>query len=186
MRVSLDKMLFMPLPVAVIGTYDENGKPNAMTAAWCGIYDTDQIYVSLAKHKTTENLSVAKAFTLAFANEETMVCSDYFGLVSGHQEDKIAAANLTYTRSEKVNAPVFDAFPLTLECTVHSFENGILIGDVVSCNVDSRYLDRQGHLLVDKMKLIVYDMSDNHYRLLGGVVGKTYGEGLALYKGKEK
>lgn len=49
-----DKMQFMPLPVLMLATYDQDGKANVMNAAWGGVYDYNQVYVSLSKHKTTE------------------------------------------------------------------------------------------------------------------------------------
>ena len=46
-----NKMLFMPLPVLMLATYDQDGKANVMNAAWGGVYDYNQVYVSLSKHK---------------------------------------------------------------------------------------------------------------------------------------
>ena len=83
-----NKMQFMPLPVLMIGTYDANGKANVMNAAWGGVYDYNQIMISLSKHKTTDNLELKKAFTVAFATKKTEKISDYFGVVSGNKEDK--------------------------------------------------------------------------------------------------
>lgn len=77
-----NKVQFMPLPVAIIGTYDKEKNANAMNAAWCGIMDYGKIYVSLAEHKTTQNLRETGAFTLSFATKSTELISDYFGVVS--------------------------------------------------------------------------------------------------------
>ena len=57
----------LPQPVLIIGTYDENDKPNAMNAAWGGTYDFDKVIISVSKHKSTENIKIHKAFTLSFA-----------------------------------------------------------------------------------------------------------------------
>ena len=58
------KTWLYPMPVLIIGTYDENGNPNAMNAAWGGIYDTNLVMVCLADdHKTTLNIKKNKAFT---------------------------------------------------------------------------------------------------------------------------
>ena len=91
MRKSLGKeMMFLPLPVLMIGTYDGEGKANVMNAAWGGVYDYGKVIISLSKHKTTDNLELKKAFTVAFATKDTEKISDYFGMVSGNKEDKIA------------------------------------------------------------------------------------------------
>ncbi len=66
-----------PMPVLIVGTYDENGAPNAMNAAWGGIYDTNQVMVCLADdHKTTENIKKTKAFTVSFATVDTVAACD--------------------------------------------------------------------------------------------------------------
>ena len=82
-------MVFAPLPVLMIGTYDEEGKPNLMNAAWGGQSDSDEIFISLGSHKTTDNLAVNREFTVAFATRDTLVASDYFGIESGKNINKI-------------------------------------------------------------------------------------------------
>ena len=156
-----NKMNFLPLPVLMIGTYDENGNANVMNAAWGGIYDYGKIYISLSKHKTTENLKIKNAFTVSFATKDTEVISDYFGVVSGNDEDKIAKSGVHVVKSNFVDAPIIEEYPLTLECTVESFENGDLIGKIVNCSIDDRYLDEKGNIDVDKMEIITFDMTSN-------------------------
>lgn len=175
-----NKMNFLPLPVLMIGTYDENGKANVMNAAWGGIFDYGKIYISLSHHKTTDNLEKKGAFTLSFATKKTEEISDYFGLVSGKDEDKIAKAGVHVTKSTFVDAPIIEEYPLTLECKVDSFENGELIGTIVNCSVDENYVDGNGNIDVDKMKIITFDMVSNTYRVLGDVVGKAFKDGLKL------
>lgn len=175
-----NKMNFLPLPVLMIGTYDENGNANVMNAAWGGIYDYGKIYISLSKHKTTENLKIKNAFTVSFATKDTEVISDYFGVVSGNDEDKIAKSGVHVVKSNFVDAPIIEEYPLTLECTVESFENGDLIGKIVNCSIDERYLDEKGNIDVDKMEIITFDMTSNTYRVLGEVVGNAFKDGRNL------
>ena len=181
MRKNLgNKMNFLPLPVLMIGTYDRNGKANVMNAAWGGIYDYGKIYISLSKHKTTENLELKKAFTVGFATKKTEEISDYFGIVSGNKEDKIAKTKVHIAKSNFVDAPIIEEYPLALECTVDSFEDGKLIGNIINCSVDEEYLDEKGNIDVDKMEIITYDMINNTYRVLGEVVGNAFKDGLKL------
>jgi len=180
MRKEIKNMAFLPLPVLIIGTFDENGKPNAMNAAWGGISDYGEVSIALSPHKTTDNLKKTKAFTVAFATKNTEQISDYFGMVSGRTEDKIARAGITFSKSKNVNAPIFDCYPLALECKMVSFENGTLIGKVVATSVDEQYIKKDGALDVDKMEIISFDMSSNTYRVLGPVVGKAFSDGLKL------
>lgn len=175
-----NKMNFLPLPVLMIGTYDKDRKANVMNAAWGGIYDYGKIYIALSKHKTTENLELKKAFTVGFATKKTEEISDYFGVVSGNKEDKIAKTGVHVTKSNFVDAPIIEEYPLTLECTVDSFEDGELIGNVVNCSVDEEYLDENGKIDIDKMEIITFDMVSNTYRVLGEVVGNAFKDGLKL------
>ena len=175
-----NKMNFLPLPVLMIGTYDKDGKANVMNAAWGGIYDYGKIFISLSKHKTTENLKLKKAFTVSFATKKTEQISDYFGVVSGNKEDKIAKTGVHVTKSNFVDAPIIEEYPLTLECKVDSFEDGKLIGTIVNCSIDEEYLDENGNIDVDKMEIITFDMVSNTYRVLGEVVGNAFEDGLKL------
>lgn len=175
-----NKMNFLPLPVLMIGTYDKEGKANVMNAAWGGILDYGKIFISLGKHKTTENLELKKAFTVGFATKNTMEISDYFGVVSGNDEDKIAKSGVHVTKSSFVDAPVIEEYPLTLECTVDSFDDGELIGTVVNCSVDDKYLDENGKIDVEGMEVITFDMVSNTYRILGDVVGSAFKDGLKI------
>ena len=181
MRKDLGKKLtFMPLPVLIIGTYDNKGMANAMNAAWGGQYDYNQIVISLSKHKTTDNLELNKEFTVSFATKKTEMISDYFGIVSGRKEDKISKSKVHVTKAKYVNAPIIEEYPLTLECKVVSFDDGILIGEVVNMNVDEEYLKEDGTLDVDKMELITFDSASNSYRVLGSIVGKAFSDGKLI------
>ena len=107
----------LPQPVLIIGTYDKEGKPNAMNAAWGGQWDMHEIIISLGSHQTTDNLAENLEFTVAFATTETMVASDYVGIVSGRNTpDKMEKTGWTIEKAPNVNAPVFKEFPMTLEC----------------------------------------------------------------------
>ena len=77
------KPMMYPMPVLIIGTYNEDGTPNAMNAAWGGIADTEIISICLGSHRTTDNIFARKAFTVSMATAETVVAADYVGIVSG-------------------------------------------------------------------------------------------------------
>lgn len=148
------KSWLYPMPVLIVGTYDENGVPNAMNAAWGGIYDTNQVMVCLSDdHKTTENIRKTGAFTLSFATAGTVVPCDYVGIVSANDvSDKLARAGFHATKSGFVNAPMIDELPMALECRLIKFnEDGICIGEIVNVSADENILDENG--IVDVKKL---------------------------------
>lgn len=116
-----------PLPVLIIATYDKDGNPDAMNAAWGVVTDFNEISISMGDHKTTDNLAATGAFTVSMATEDTVVGCDYVGIESGRKvPDKFARAGFHATKSEFVNAPLIDELPMALECKVKSFDNGIL------------------------------------------------------------
>ena len=180
MKKNLGKTVFFPMPVLIIGTYDENGKANAMNAAWGGRYDSDKVVISLSPHKTTENLEKTGAFTVAFATKKTLVASDYFGIASGKNEDKIAKAGFHASKSAFVNAPLFDEYPVTLECKVVSWKDEVLVGEVANVTVDDAYLGADGKLDASKCEFISYDETNGSYRVLGDVAGFAFKDGAAL------
>ena len=109
------KPFLYPQPVMILGTYDENGKANAMNAAWGGIVGANEIIVDLSAHKTTDNIIKNKAFTVGVADLEHLVACDYVGIVSANKEaDKMKKAGFTTTKGEFVNAPIINELPLTL------------------------------------------------------------------------
>ena len=101
-------------------------------------------------------------------------------LVSGNKEDKIEKSGVHVTPSKYVDAPIIEEYPLTLECTVESFEDGNLIGNVVNVSIDEDYLDENGKIDADKMEIIAFDMVNNTYRVLGENVGKAFKDGFDL------
>ena len=174
-----------PMPVLIIGTYDENGNPNAMNAAWGGIYDYNQIMICLSAHKTTNNIRKNKAFTVSFATVDTVTASDYVGIVSQNKEpNKIAKSGLIVERAGKVNAPIFTNYPLTLECEVVDIINegeggGNIIGNIVNVSADESVLT-DGKVDYKRLRPLAFDPSSAKYIELGEEVAQAFKEGLKL------
>ena len=170
-------LMTTPQPCVMIATWNKDHTPDVMMAAWAGQYDFNQIVISLSKHKTTENLELTGAFTVSFADERTVAESDYFGLVSGNKvPDKVAKVGFTVTPSPNVDAPIINEYPLTLECRVESWNNGVLIGEIVNMSADESILT-DGKVDLGKLRPIVFDAAANTYRAIGEVVGQAWGSG---------
>lgn len=177
------KPWFFPLPVLIIGTYDENGNPDAMNAAWGGLYEADQVVLCLSdNHKTTKNIQDQKAFTVAFGDAPHVAECDYVGVVSGNQEpNKLEKAGFHTTKSGFVNAPIIEELPVALECEfVKVNEDGNIIGQIVNISADESVLGEDGKIDAQKLQAISFDPCSNTYRELGGVVGKAFSDGLKL------
>ena len=166
-----------PQPCVMVATWDKDHTPDVMMAAWAGQYDNKQIVISMSKHKTTDNIELTGAFTVSFADIRTVAESDYFGLVSGHKvPDKVAKVGFTVMPSPNVDAPIINEYPLTLECKVVSWADGILIGEVVNMSADESILT-DGKVDLEKLQPIVFDAASVTYRAIGEVVGQAWGSG---------
>ena len=166
-----------PQPCVMIATWDKDHNPDVMMAAWAGQYDYKKIVVSLSKHKTTENLELTGAFTVSFADVRTVAESDYLGLVSGYKvPDKVARVGFTVTPSPNVDAPIINEYPLTLECKVVSWKDGILVGEVVNQSASESILT-DGKIDLAKLQPIVFDAAGMCYRAIGDVVGGAWNAG---------
>jgi len=178
------KPYLYPMPVLIVGTYDKDGVPNAMNAAWGCIADYKQIAMYLAaEHKTVKNILKTGAFTVSVADAEHMVAADYVGIVSGNKvPDKVEKAGFHVTKSEFVNAPLFDELPMALECKLVSFDpdTELMVGEIVNISVDEAVLGENGKIDPDKLRPISYDPVNNHYRVLGEQVGNAFKDGVKL------
>lgn len=186
MRNFAPKPWLLPQPVIVIGTYNREGVPNAMNAAWAGTWDMKEVMISLGNHATTQNLNENGNFTIAFATVETMAAADFVGIASAKTTPrKIERTEWTAQRGEHVNAPVFIDFPMTFECRVkskidESASGCFVIAEIVNIVVDEQYLAEDGLPDVTKMDLITLDPVHHCYVRLGETVGEAYSIGKSL------
>ena len=178
------KAICYPMPVFIIGTYNADGTPNAMNAAWGGISEETEITICVdSGHKTAENLMARKAFTVSMATANYVAACDYVGLVSGNKEpDKFAKAGFHATKSEYVDAPLIDELPMALECEVISYdpETCRLVGRIVNVSADESVLGQNGKVDVGKLRPITFDTMNNQYLVLGEQVGQAFHDGIAL------
>lgn len=180
------KAWMLPQPVLIIGTYDAEGRPNAMNAAWGGQWDAQEIMISMGKHATTANLNRCGEFTVAFATTETLVAADYVGITSAvNTPDKMTKSGLTAVKADNVNAPLFTEFPLTLECRIsrkidESDSGYYIVAEIVNIVCADEYLAADGKPDVEKMQLITFDPVHNGYIALGKRVGNAFSDGRQL------
>jgi Conserved protein/domain typically associated with flavoprotein oxygenases, DIM6/NTAB family len=180
------KPWMLPQPVLIIGTYDKDGIPNAMNAAWGGTWDMHEIIISLGSHATTDNLEATGEFTVAFATHDTLVAADFVGIVSAKNDaEKMAKTGWAIEKAPNVNAPVFREFPMTMECKVlrkiDESETGYyLVAEVVNILCDEQFLAEDGNPDVERMQIITYDPVHHGYIQLGQTVGKAFADGKQL------
>jgi len=174
------KPILYPQPVFIIGTYNADGTPNAMNAAWGGISEENEISICVGDdHKTTENLLARKAFTVSMATEDTIAECDYVGIASGNKvPDKLARCGFHTTKSAFVDAPLIDELPMAVECRLISYdqESCRLVGEVVNVCADESVLT-DGKIDPAKLRPIIFDGVHHSYHALGAKVGKAFSDG---------
>ncbi|MGI6232998.1 MAG: flavin reductase family protein [Prevotella sp.] len=180
------KPWLLPQTVLIIGTYDADGTPNAMNAAWAGTWDNNEIMISMGSHQTTLNLKANPEFTVAFATADTVIAADYVGIVSGRKEkDKIAKTGWHVEKASQVNAPVFTDFPMTLECRIENADQlsetgGYIIAKIVNIAVKEEFIASDGKPDVEKMRLVTFDPIHLGYIEFGKRIANAFSDGKQL------
>ena len=181
------KTLLYPAPVLVVGTYDDDGRANAMTAAWGGIASSRPPCVSVSLRAATAShgaIMKRRAFTISVPGEGNAAQADFFGVVSGRDHDKFAEIGLTAARSDIVDAPYVDEFPLVLECSVvgvHEIGGHTqFIGEILDVKIDEALLGGDGRVDVARLRPIMFAMNPGSYYGIGNFIGKAHSIGKEL------
>lgn len=173
-----------PMPVLMIGTYNENGTTDVMNAAWGMAQGMNLLKLCLTEsHKTVKNMKRTGACTISLGTKEYMKQCDYLGLVSGNNvSDKFEKSGLHSTKSEVVNAPIIDEFPISIECTVVGYEDDGVLVKIEHLQVEEKYINEDGTIKLDEMEILSYDPYGHGYYVVGNKVGNAFNEGKSLMK----
>jgi flavin reductase (DIM6/NTAB) family NADH-FMN oxidoreductase RutF len=181
--------LIYPTPTWVVGTYDKEGKPNLMTIAWGGICCSQPPCLAVSLRKATytySNIIERKAFTVSVPAAEQVGVADYCGLVSGRTVDKFAVCKLTPVRSEVVDAPYPQEFPMVLECRLlHILDIGLhtqFVGEILDIKAEESALGPDGQPMIEKVQPIIFAPRERTYHGLGDLLGKAFEVGRGLMK----
>ena len=172
-----------PMPVLMVAAYDENGKVNVMNAAWGQIADDDKVIIFIGEGKKTWlNILASKAFTVALADEKHMDVADFFGIASGNKiDDKFERTSYHAVRSDKVNAPIIEEFPVVMECELleHLKDEYVsaIVGRIVNVKADEEVLDEKGRVDVTKTRALIFDQFRSGYYVTGEKVGQAWNAG---------
>ncbi len=181
------KTLLFPTPVLMVGTYDQTGKPNLMTAAWGGICCSNPPCVAVSLRKATYTYGCIverKAFTVGIASEDRLVEADYCGIASGRDVDKFAVTGLTPVKSDLVDAPFAAESPVVLECRLlHTIEIGLhtlFIGEIIDVKGNPDVFDEDGQLDIMKIQPLIYDTARHEYHGVGPCLAQAHSLGKKL------
>ena len=179
-----------PMPVLIVAAYDKGGKVNTMNAAWGMICDMDKIALFISEgHKTTKNILATKAFSVAIADKAHMDVADYFGIASGNNTpDKFERTGYTAVKSQHVNAPVIDEFPVTMECELAEVAETktlyAIVGTIVNTVAEERVLDEKGKVDPARLDAIAFDQFRHGYYATGEKAGQAWNAGKPLMQKK--
>ncbi len=181
------RTIAMPTPVWVIGAYDENERPNVMTASWAGVCCSAPpcVTVSLRRERYTFGcISTHRAFTVNVPSVRYAREADFFGIASGRDHDKLALAGLTAVPATTVHAPCVAEFPLVLECrvveTVDLGSHTQFVGEIMDVKADEDVLDPRGLPAVDRVQPFVFAPELRRYNAVGAEIGAGYAIGREL------
>ena len=172
-----------PMPVLMIATYGENDKVDVMNMAWGGVCASNMVALNIDEdHKTTQNIKERMAFTLSVADIDHLEESDFFGIASGNKmEDKFERTGMHAVRSDKVDAPVIEEYPLTLECKVVALESTVygfrVLGEIVNVLADEK-----GRVDPTRLNAFIFDQCQSGYYKVGEKVGQAWKSGTRFMK----
>ena len=173
-----------PMPVLMIATYNDDGTVDVMNAAWGTMFERDQVILNLTEsHKTVQNIRKRKAFTVSIANAKNVVAADYLGIVSGNDvPNKFENTGLTATKSENVDAPIINEFPICMECELLDGEsNWGIVGKVVNTSANEEVMNGD-NVDINLLEAISFDPYTHGYYKVTERVGNAFKDGLQLKK----
>jgi flavin reductase (DIM6/NTAB) family NADH-FMN oxidoreductase RutF len=182
--------ILLPSPVLIIGSYDPDGRPNIMNAAWGGIASSKPPCISVSLREATltyHNIKEAKAFTVNIPSEKYFKEADFVGMVSGREHDKFKETGLTAEKSKLVNAPIVKEFPYALECNlIKLVELGLhtmFIGEIVGMIAESEAVNPQKFPDIEKVRPMLWgSYGSMAYYGIGSKLGDAFSVGKELQR----
>lgn len=176
-----------PMPVLMIATYNEDGTVDVMNAAWGMMLERNYVVLNLTEtHKTVKNIKERKAFTVSIADANHVVEADYFGVVSGNNTpNKFENSGLTATKSENVDAPIINEFPICMECEFVEYQDeeygcGV-VGKVINVSALENVMNGD-NVDISLVNAIAFDPYTHGYYKVTEKVGNAFKDGFQLKK----
>ena len=177
-----------PMPVLMIATYGEDGTVDVMNMAWGGVCAMNMVALNIDEdHKTSENIKKRGAFTLSIADIPHIEAADFFGIATGNKmADKFARTGYHAVKSEFVNAPVIEEFPVVMECELNDVVSNdsfyCIVGKIVNVAAEEKVLDPNGKVNPTKLDALIFDQFQNGYYVTGEQAGRAWHAGAGLMK----
>lgn len=176
-----------PIP-AVMVTSGTMEKSNIITVAWTGILNTNpaMCYISVRPERYSYNIIKENGeFVINLTTQQLAYATDWCGVKSGKNVDKFKEMKLTKEEGKFVKAPLIKESPISIECKLKEIiplgSHHMFMAEVLSIDVDEKYIDANGAFDISKCDLIAY--ANGGYYPLGDKIGKF---GYSVEKKKSK
>jgi flavin reductase (DIM6/NTAB) family NADH-FMN oxidoreductase RutF len=181
------KTYLFPTPVLLVGTYDQEGKPNLMTAAWGGICCSKPVCINVSLRKAThsyQGILDRQAFTVGVPGASQVAEADYCGMATGRKVDKFASLGFSPVKSQLVDAPYAEEVPFILECRLlQHVELGLhtlFVGEVLDIKADQAILGPDGQPDMARLQPFCYDPAARGYHRIGERIGDGFSIGKTI------
>lgn len=171
--------MLYPVPAVLVTVADGRGKTNILTVAWTGTVCSDPPMVSIAvrpERYSHQMIEETGEFVINLTTKDLVYATDYCGVRSGRDTDKIKDMNLTLLDGSRVKAPLLKESPVNIECrvtqTLRLGSHDLYLAKVVAVHAEEAYMDENGRFLLEKSDPIAY--SHGSYFTLGEKLG-TFG-----------
>ena len=165
-----------PIP-AVMVTCGTIEKSNIITVAWTGILNTNpaMCYISVRPERYSHDIIKEKGeFVINLTTKQLAYATDWCGVKSGKNVDKFKEMKLTKEKANFVKAPLIKESPVSVECKVKEIvplgRHDMFVAEVLSIDVDEKYIDEKGAFDISKCDLIAY--ANGGYYSLNKKIGK--------------
>jgi len=129
--------MIWPHPTVLVGA-NVDGKPDFATVAWAGVAAGNplSITIGLQPHRySLKGIYQNRTFSVNIPSVDLVKETDYCGLVSGADTDKVKDCKFKVFYGKTVSAPLIEQCPINLECEVsHILNLGshmLVVGKVV-------------------------------------------------------
>ena len=178
------KPYLLPTPVLLIGTYDQHGQPNIMTAAWGGVCSSQPPAIAVSVRKNRHTFAAIlehKAFTVSIPGKNLVTQADFAGLHSGEDINKFSALDLTPVPAEHINAPYVGECPVVLELSllqsVNIGSHTQFIGEVMDVKIEAACLNEGKIPDVKKIDPLLFAPICQQYWGIGEFVARAFSAG---------
>jgi len=114
------QQLLNPRPAILVGTHID-GKPNFLTVSWAGITSADPPTMSVAIRNmrySLRGIQENRQFSVNVPSVDMVKETDYCGVVSGSQSDKVKDCGFKIFYGDLDKAPLIEQCPINIECEV--------------------------------------------------------------------